>query len=235
MTDPSGELAPSPAAERGGSTTLVGVLALQGAFALHVAALARLGVDAVEIRVPDDLAGIDGIVIPGGESTTISMLLERSGLFEPLAQQLAGGLPALGTCAGMIMLADKVLDGRADQRSFQAIDIDVRRNGFGRQIDSFESDLEAPALGDVPVHAVFIRAPVVDRVGTGVEVLARVDEAPVICRQGSVIVTSFHPELGGDDRVHRLLLSAIDARPASAPRGNASTLREVGEPKHEVT
>lgn len=194
------------------------MLALQGAFALHAAALERLGATTTEVRRPAELAGLDAIVIPGGESTTISMLLERSGLFEPLAERLAGGLPALGTCAGMIMLADKVLDGRADQRSFQTIDMDVRRNGFGRQIDSFEADLDIPELGAPPMHAVFIRAPVVERVGTDVEVLASVDGSPVVCRQGPVVVTSFHPELGTDDRIHRLLLSAIDARPATALR-----------------
>ncbi len=180
--------------------------------------------------MPADLEDLDAIVIPGGESTTISMLLERSAIFEPLAERLAGGLPALGTCAGMIMLADQVLDGRADQRSFQAIDIDVRRNGFGRQIDSFEADLDVPALGEPPLHAAFIRAPVVDRVGPGVDVLATVGGAPVLCRQGPVVVTSFHPELGTDDRVHRLVLSAIDARPAPALRELVSAPRGPGEP-----
>jgi pyridoxal 5'-phosphate synthase pdxT subunit len=202
-------------------------LALQGAFALHIAALTRLGATAVEVRVPSHLDGLDAVVIPGGESTTISMLLERSGLFGPLAERLAGGLPALGTCAGMIMLADKVLDGRADQRCFHAIDIDVRRNGFGRQVDSFEADLAVVPFGEVPVHAVFIRAPVVERVGERVEVLAAIDGSPVICRQGPIVVTSFHPELGTDDRVHRLLLSAIDAGPGAAPQRPAARNPEV--------
>ncbi len=216
------------AAESGQVTSTVGVLALQGAFARHAAALGRLGATTVEVRGPAELDGLDALVIPGGESTTISMLLERSGLFDPLAERLAGGLPALGTCAGMILLADEVLDGRADQRSFRSIDIDVRRNGFGRQVDSFESDLDVPELGDVPVPAVFIRAPVVERVGPDVEVLATVDGSPAICRQGPIVVTSFHPELGTDDRVHRLLLSAIDTRAAAAER-------EATRVQHEVT
>lgn len=195
-----------------GSTPLVGVLALQGAFGLHIAALARLGATTREIRTPDDLADLDGLVLPGGESTAISLLLERNGLFDPLAERLAGGLPALGTCAGMILLAESILDGRADQRSFGVIDIDVRRNGFGRQVDSFESDLHVDALGDAAVHAVFIRAPIVDRIGPDVDVLASVEGRPVICRQGSVVVTSFHPELSDDPRIHQLLLSTIEAR-----------------------
>lgn len=191
---------------------LIGVLALQGAFALHIAALERLGARTREVRAPEDLDALDGLVLPGGESTAISLLLERTQLFAPLAERLAGGLPALGTCAGMILLADMVLDGRADQRSFGVMDIDVRRNGFGRQVDSFEADLSIEALGDVPVHAVFIRAPIVVRVGPEVEVLASVEGRPVLCRQGRAVVTSFHPELSDDPRIHQLLLSTIDAR-----------------------
>jgi 5'-phosphate synthase pdxT subunit len=142
----------------------------------------------------------------------MSLLLERTGLFDPLAERLAGGLPALGTCAGMILLGARVLDGRADQRAFGAIDVDVRRNAFGRQVDSFEADLRVAGLAeagldDAAVHAVFIRAPIVERVGPDVEVLARVDDAPVVCRQGPVVVTSFHPELSDDPRIHQLLLA----------------------------
>lgn len=187
----------------------VGVLALQGAVARHRQVLTQLGATAVEVRTPDDLDALDAIVLPGGESTTISLLLEANELFEPLAKRLAAGLPALGTCAGMILLADEVLDGRSDQRSFGAIDIDVRRNAFGRQIDSFETDLDVEGLGP-PVHAVFIRAPVVTRAGEGVEILARVGDQPVLCRQGPVLVSAFHPELGDDARVHELFLSAIE-------------------------
>jgi 5'-phosphate synthase pdxT subunit len=190
----------------------VGVLALQGAFALHARALARLGVEAVEVRTPAELAGVDALVLPGGESTTMSKLLESQQLFEPLAERLAGGMPALGTCAGMILLSREVLDGRADQRSFGAIDIAVRRNAFGRQVDSFEADLAVVGLPEAPVHAVFIRAPIVEEVGEGVEILAQVEGGrPVACRQGPVLVTSFHPELSPDLRVHELFLRELAA------------------------
>jgi 5'-phosphate synthase pdxT subunit len=186
----------------------VGVLALQGAFARHAEVLAALGAHPVEVRVPEDLVGIEAIVLPGGESTTLSRLLETSGLFDPLAERLANGLPAFGTCAGMILLASSVLDGRADQRCFGAIDVVVRRNAFGRQVDSFEADLSIAGLvgGDFP--AVFIRAPVVEQVGEGVEVLASVGEGqPVLCRQASVLVAAFHPELSGDLRLHQKFLA----------------------------
>ena len=190
----------------------VGVLALQGAFALHARALARLGVDAVEVRTPAELARVDALVIPGGESTTMSKLLESQELFDPLAERLAGGMPALGTCAGMILLAREVPDGRADQRSFGAVDIAVRRNAFGRQVDSFEADLQVVGLPEAPVHAVFIRAPIVEDVGEGVEILAQVEGGrPVACRQGPVLVTSFHPELSPDLRVHELFLRELAA------------------------
>ena len=186
----------------------VGVLALQGDVREHAAALDAAGADAVAVRRPDDLAALDAIVLPGGESTTMSLLLQSSNLFEPLAERLADGLPALGTCAGMILLAADVLDGRPDQRSFGAIDVGVRRNGFGRQVDSFEADLDIAGVPGGPVPAVFIRAPYVERVGDGVEVLADVDGRPVVCRQGAVLVTSFHPELTDDVRLHRLFLEA---------------------------
>jgi 5'-phosphate synthase pdxT subunit len=190
----------------------VGVLALQGAFALHVRALERLGADAVEVRTGAELASVEALVIPGGESTTMSKLLVAMDLFDPLAERLTAGMPALGTCAGMILLAREVLDGRADQRSFGAIDISVRRNAFGRQVDSFEADLNVTGLPEAPVHAVFIRAPVVESVGPEVEVLARVEQGrPVACRQGKVIVTSFHPELSPDLRVHELFLRELAA------------------------
>jgi len=185
----------------------VGVLALQGAFARHVQVLGGLGAAATEVRTVDDLSGVDALVLPGGESTTMSMLLDSSGLRDVVAERLAGGMPVLGTCAGMILLADHVADGRPDQRSFAAIDIDVRRNGYGRQVDSFEADLEVTGL-DEPFHGVFIRAPVVDRVGDGVEVLATVDGRPVLCCQGAVVVASFHPEMSGDGRIHGRFLDA---------------------------
>ena len=188
----------------------IGVLALQGAVDLHVHALERLGVETVEVRRAEDLARVDGLVLPGGESSTISKLLVINELFEPLAQRLNDGMPAFGTCAGMIMLASEILDGRDDQLSFGAIDISVRRTAFGRQIDSFETDLSVIGLPESPVHAVFIRAPVVERVGPGVEILAAVEEGrPVACRQGNVLVTSFHPELSPDLRLHELFIKGM--------------------------
>lgn len=194
------------------SAARVGVLALQGAFALHAKALARLGADAVEVRTPAELDRVDGLVIPGGESTTMSKLLVANDLFEPIADRLSDGMATLGTCAGMILLAREVLDGRDDQRCFGAIDIAVRRNAFGRQIDSFEADLRVSGLPEAPVHAVFIRAPVVESVGDEVEILARVEGGrPVACRQGRVLVTSFHPELSPDLRVHELFLRELAA------------------------
>jgi len=187
----------------------VGVLALQGAVGRHADALTALGVATVEVRTADDLAGVDALVLPGGESTTMSRLLDTSGLFDPVADRLAGGMPVLGTCAGMILLAGEVLDGRPDQRCFAAIDVAVRRNAFGRQVDSFETGLDVDELEGGPFPAVFIRAPVVERVGEGVEVLATVDGRPVLCRQEHVTVAAFHPELSGDLRLHRLFLSEI--------------------------
>ena len=187
----------------------VGVLALQGAFDRHGRALEALGAVSVEVRTPDDLASVDALVVPGGESTTISMLLESSGLAEPLADRLDQGLAALGTCAGMIVLSSAILDGRDDQRAFGAIDIDVRRNAFGRQVDSFEADLDIVGIDGPPFHAVFIRAPVVERAGTEVEVLASVEDHPVVCRQGKVLVSAFHPELSADLRAHRLFLDGL--------------------------
>jgi 5'-phosphate synthase pdxT subunit len=186
----------------------VGVLALQGAFAAHSHVLAELGAQPVEVRDPADLASIDALVMPGGESTTMSLLLETSGLFDPLAERLREGMPALGTCAGMILLARDALDGRADQRTFGVIDITVRRNGYGRQRDSFETDLEITGL-EVPFHAVFIRAPVVERTGHGVDVSATVESHPVLCRQGSITVAAFHPELSGDNRIHERFLQEV--------------------------
>ena len=186
----------------------VGVLALQGAFAAHARCLAALGAHPAEVRTPEQLATIDALVLPGGESTTMSMLLETSGLFDPIAERLAGGMPTLGTCAGMILLGSAILDGRDDQRCFGAVDIDVRRNAFGRQVDSFETDLAIADLDepDRPFPAVFIRAPFVERAGAGVEVLASVDGHPVLCRQGAVVVAAFHPELSADRRLHELFL-----------------------------
>jgi 5'-phosphate synthase pdxT subunit len=186
---------------------LVGVLALQGASQEHLRALAALDVDARPVRVPGDLDGVDAMVLPGGESTTMSMLLESSETFDPIAERLAAGMPVFGTCAGMILLATEVLDGRSDQRSFGAVDLTVRRNAFGRQVASFETDLAVNGL-DAPFRAVFIRAPGVERVGDDVEVR----DVPALCRAGSVLVAAFHPELTPDLRLHRLFLESVCLR-----------------------
>jgi 5'-phosphate synthase pdxT subunit len=193
----------------------VGVLALQGAFAVHARCLADLGAEPSEIRTPEQLERVDALVMPGGESTTMSMLLESSGLFDPLAKRLADGLPVLGTCAGMILLASDVVDGRPDQRTFGAVDITVRRNAYGRQVDSFETDLDVDGLAPDGepgrFHAVFIRAPWVERVGPSVDVLAEYDGHPVLARQGAVTVAAFHPELSGDSRIHARFLEEVES------------------------
>jgi len=184
----------------------VGVLALQGAFTAHEHALAGLGVATAQVRTPSDLAGVDALVMPGGESTTMSRLLETSGMFDDLKARLIDGMPVFGTCAGMILLASDVLDGRPDQRSFGVIDITVQRNGYGRQVDSFETDIDVVGFA-APFHAVFIRAPKVVAAGPGVNVLASHDGVPVLALQGHVMVASFHPELTADDRLHALFLN----------------------------
>jgi 5'-phosphate synthase pdxT subunit len=189
----------------------IGVLALQGAFAAHQRVLDALGESTRQVRTPADLDGIDALVMPGGESTTMSRLLGTSGLFDDLKARIGDGLPVFGTCAGMILLATEVLDGRADQRSFGAIDLAVRRNGYGRQVDSFEVDLDVDGLA-APFHAVFIRAPKVCAAGPMVEVLAEHDGVPVLARQGHVMVAAFHPELTDDLRLHELFLRANHLR-----------------------
>jgi 5'-phosphate synthase pdxT subunit len=171
--------------------------------------LARLDARPVAVRSTADLDAVDALVLPGGESTTMSMLLESSALFPAVAERLAGGMPAFGTCAGMILLGREILDGRDDQRCFGALDIGVRRNAFGRQVDSFEADLTVAGLGDEPLHAVFIRAPVVEEVGPDVDVLATVDGRPVLCRRDRVLAAAFHPELGDDPRLHELFLDEV--------------------------
>ncbi len=186
----------------------VGVLALQGAFAVHAVVFERLGGRPVEVRTPDQLAAIDALVIPGGESTTISMLLERSGLLEPVQDRLRAGLPVLGTCAGMILLASEIVDGRHDQCALGILDMSVRRNAYGTQIDSFETDIEIQGLAS-PFPAVFIRAPAVERIGPGIDVLASIEGRPVLCRSGAAVVAAFHPELSGDDRIHARFLSEM--------------------------
>ncbi|HEY3528337.1 MAG TPA: pyridoxal 5'-phosphate synthase glutaminase subunit PdxT [Nocardioides sp.] len=192
----------------------IGVFALQGDVREHLRVLDGLGVETIGVRRESELDRCDGLVIPGGESTTMSKLARTFDLFEPIRHRIKEGMPVLGTCAGMIMLADRVEDGTADQETLGGLDITVRRNAFGRQVDSFEGDLDFTGL-DAPVHAVFIRAPWVEQAGPGVEALATVEEGEaagriVAVRQGSLMATSFHPEVGGDDRVHRLFLDLID-------------------------
>ena len=188
--------------------TRIGVLALQGAFAAHAAALQRLGASTAEVRVAVDLEQCDALVLPGGESTTMSQLLETSQLFDPLAKRIAAGMPVFGTCAGMILLSRGIADGRPDQRSFAALDIDVQRNGFGRQLDSFETEIDVHGL-DRAFHAVFIRAPRISRIGSEIETLATHGGEPVLVRSKTIMAASFHPELADDDRVHQLFLNMV--------------------------
>ena len=186
-------------APRTGAMAFVGVLALQGGFEAHAKSLARLGVDVREVRTPEDLEGVDALVIPGGESTTIGLGVEREGLGQPLIDFIRSGKPVLGTCAGMIMLARDHLG---------VLDIDVRRNAFGRQLASFETEL---SFEGTPLDAVFIRAPWVEQVGKGVEVLAQVDGHPVAVRQGNILAVAFHPELGSDLTLHQWLVDRVHA------------------------
>jgi len=195
---------------------VIGVLALQGDVREHLAALRAAGAEPVTVRRPAELADVDGLVVPGGESTTMATLAERFGLLGPLRDAVRDGLPAFGSCAGMIMLADRVLDAPADQRTVGGLDVVVRRNAFGRQVDSFETEVEVEGVPGGPVHAVFIRAPWVEEVGPDVEVLGRVVGGPadgkiVAVRQGRLVATSFHPELTGDSRVHAMFVELVRA------------------------
>ncbi|MCR4393606.1 MAG: pyridoxal 5'-phosphate synthase glutaminase subunit PdxT [Dehalococcoidales bacterium] len=191
----------------------IGVLALQGAFLEHIQVIHRLGAAAVEVRLPSDLENLDGLIIPGGESTTILKLMHTNNLFEPLRKMIVSGLPVLGTCAGMICLAKKISNSQQSiLEPLALMDIDVKRNAFGRQVDSFEVDLPVPVLGDKPYRAVFIRAPLIEKVGQGVEVLARLDDGTIVAaRQDNMLVTSFHPELTEDLRFHRYFLNMADS------------------------
>jgi 5'-phosphate synthase pdxT subunit len=197
---------------------VVGVLALQGDVREHLAALSRAGARAMSVRRPEELAAVDGLVLPGGESTTMSRLLDTFELLGPLRQRLAEGMPAYGSCAGMILLAKELRDGRPDQHQLGVLDLVVRRNAFGRQVDSFEAELDFAQVDGGPVHAVFIRAPWVEATADHVDVLARVPETPnagaavgkiVAVRQGPVLATAFHPELTGDGRVHELFVRIV--------------------------
>ena len=203
------------------SAPRIGVLALQGDVREHLAALEAVGATATRVRRAVELDDVDGVVVPGGESTTIGKLLVTFGLLEPLQKRVRDGLPAFGSCAGMILLAEEVLDGRPDQPTVGGLDIAVRRNAFGRQVDSFETDIDVTGLDGSPLHAVFIRAPWVESVGSGVEVLATVGSVTpaadpanagriVAVRQGPLLATSFHPELTGDTRVHALFVSMVE-------------------------
>ena len=182
----------------------IGVLAVQGAFAEHLTVLGAIGVEGVEVRLPSDLDGIAALILPGGESTAQRRLIDRWGLRQPILELARSGTPLFGTCAGMILLARDIVDG--DEPVFPLLDVAVRRNAFGRQLDSFEAEIDVSMLGDQPVHGVFIRAPIVERTGPGVDVLATLDDGRIVAvRERNVIATAFHPELAGETRFHRLV------------------------------
>ena len=191
----------------------VGVLALQGDVREHISSLIACGVDAVPVRRESEIQSIDALVLPGGESTTIAQLSEVFGIYDLLKQRIASGMPVYGSCAGMILLASEILDAKVGQKSFGGLDISVRRNAFGRQVDSFESDIEFADGSQELIRAVFIRAPWVEKVGDAVQVLASIDSHPVAVRSLTALATSFHPELTGDHRIHRYFIEHV-ARPA---------------------
>jgi len=200
--------APAPLGAADPARPRIGILALQGDVREHAIALRDISAEPVEVRLPRDLVGLDGLILPGGESTTMRKLIDLYGLREPILALARAGAPMYGTCAGMILLAERIADG--EEPVLGLLDITVQRNAYGRQLDSFEADLSIPSLGDEPLHGVFIRAPVVSEVGADVEVLARdPDGRPIAVRQGRVMATAFHPELTGDRRLHRLLLELI--------------------------
>jgi 5'-phosphate synthase pdxT subunit len=191
----------------------VGVLALQGDVREHISALIACGVDAVPVRRVSEIQAIDALVLPGGESTTIAQLSEVFGIYDLLKERIATGMPVYGSCAGMILLATEILDAKVGQKSFGGLDISVRRNAFGRQVDSFESDIDFADGSQELIRAIFIRAPWVEKVGDGVQVLASIDSHPVAVRSRTALATSFHPELTGDHRIHRYFIEHV-ARPA---------------------
>ncbi len=199
----------------------IGVFALQGDVREHLRVLEGLGVPALPVRRPAELDACEALVLPGGESTTMAKLARTFDLFDPMRKRISDGMPTLGTCAGMILLADRIQDGAPGQETLGGLDITVRRNAFGRQVDSFEDDLVVEGLAE-PLHAIFIRAPWVEEIGAGVRVLARVADGAaagriVAVRQGSLMATSFHPEVGGDDRIHRLFVDLVLGRDRSTP------------------
>ena len=187
----------------------VGVLALQGDVREHLLALSACGVEALAVRRPDEISRVDALVLPGGESTTISMLAEIFGVFDLIQKRINDGMPVYGSCAGMILLANQILDSKVGQKTFGGLDIQVRRNAFGRQVDSFESDIEFKDGVDTLIRAVFIRAPWVEKVGKGIQVLAHVDSHPVAVRSETLLATSFHPELTADNRIHRYFIDSV--------------------------
>ena len=202
-----------------GSAPVVGVLALQGDVREHLAVLRALGADARPVRRPEEIAAIAGLVIPGGESSVMDKLARAFGVQQSLRDRIAGGMPVYGTCAGLIMLADEIRDAIAGQQSLGGLDVVVRRNAFGTQLVSFETDIEMPALGDEPVHAVFIRAPVVESVGDGVDVIGRLDDGRIVAvEKGPLMGTSFHPEVTGEHRFHARFLQKVADSVASHAR-----------------
>ena len=200
---------------------LIGVLAMQGAYREHLAALERCGARTRLVRLPEDLVGLDGLVIPGGESTTMQILQERMGILDAVRDAVQGGLPTLGTCAGMILLSSEITDGRAGQRGFGVLDASVRRNGYGRQVDSFEADLAIRGVSGGAFPGVFIRAPLVERVGKGAEVLAEHEGHAVALRQGNVMALCFHPELSEDLRLHRSFIDLAGEAAAKEEKASA--------------
>lgn len=207
----------------------IGVLAVQGDFREHLDTLRAIGVGGVEVRLPADLEGIDALILPGGESTTMRLLIDRWDLRQPILDLARTGVPVFGTCAGMIILANEIAGG--EEPVLPLLDVTVHRNAFGRQLDSFETDLRVPLLGDRPMHGVFIRAPIIERVGAGVDILGRLDDGRIVAvREGNVLATAFHPELAGETRFHRLLATLAEAR--SEPDEGA--VSAAGRPSGEM-
>jgi 5'-phosphate synthase pdxT subunit len=211
----------------------IGVLALHGAVIEHIRTLRSIGVEPVSVRLPEDLEGISALILPGGESTTIRKLVARWGLLEPIMELARSGAPILGTCAGMILVSKEIAGG--EEPVFPLLDVTVERNAFGRQVDSFETELPMPIVGDRPVHAIFIRAPIIQRVGPGVEVLARLPDRRVVAvRQRNVIALSFHPELAGETRIHRLL-AAMASEYSEPGEGATAAARNPGWSAEEAS
>ena len=199
----------------------IGVLALQGDFREHLAIFESIGASAIEVRTVDDLEKCSSLVIPGGESTVIQRLAENYGLFEPVKKKIKNGLPVFGTCAGLIMLADEIIDGISGQRGFGGLDVGVRRNAFGNQLESFEAELSFAGIGGEKIHAAFIRAPIVERVGAGVKVLSALPDGRVVAvSSGNLLGTSFHPEITGETRIHEYFVRMIEGAHLGQPENS---------------